>query len=216
MLNKSYILILLLLLVGCVERPFYQPTRKIYRTPSEYGLKFENVHFKSKDGTLLNGWFIPAQGEALGTVIQFHGNAQNMSSHFTFAAWLPKNKFNLFVFDYRGYGKSQGVPSREGVYQDSFAALEYLVSRKDIDKNKIIVLGQSLGGANAIAVLGKNRFPEVKGIIIDSAFYSYKKVASDALRHTSVGSIAAPISSVMVSDKYQPLDAVKNIKNTPK
>ena len=216
--NLKYIFIASLLIIfsSCVEKPFYQPTKKVYRTPEAYKLKYEEIVFKSEDGTELSGWFMPAEGKAKGTVIQFHGNAQNMTSHFIFGAWLPKYNYNFFVFDYRGYGKSKGTPSRDGIYQDSVAALEYVINRKGIDNDKIIVLGQSLGGAKAIAVLGNKHYPQVKGLIIDSAFASYKKVASDALRHTSVSSIATPASSVFVSDKYQPLKAIKEIKNIPK
>ena len=80
----------------------------------------------------------PAQGKAMGTVVHFHGNAQNMSAHYTFVSWLPAHGFNLFVFDYRGYGQSEGTLSREGVYEDSVAAVEYVRKRTDIDPRKII------------------------------------------------------------------------------
>jgi len=107
-----FLLTLSLSCQGCVGGLFYQPDRKIYDTPDRHGLKYEEVSFQSKDGTGLSGWFVPAVGKPKGTVIHFHGNAQNMTAHFGFVSWLPEQGFNLFVFDYRGYGKSAGKPDR--------------------------------------------------------------------------------------------------------
>lgn len=89
---------------GCVNKYFYYPTAQVYQTPNQIGLPHEVVTFQSADGTKLSGWFIPAVGKPLGTVIHFHGNAQNMTAHFSFVDWLPGSGFNLFVFDYRGHG----------------------------------------------------------------------------------------------------------------
>src|SRR5262245_38553000 len=120
---------LLLLLTGCVESYFYYPDRVAYSTPASAGLSYEEVTFNSRDGTQLSGWFIPAAGRnaraAKGTVVHFHGNAQNISSHWEFLDWLPARAYNVFIFDYRGYGKSQGKPEQKGVFEDSVSALQY-------------------------------------------------------------------------------------------
>jgi len=149
----------LLLLTGCVQSAFYHPDRVLYDSPARLDLKFEQMTFASKDGTRLVGWFIPARGyadpkRAKGTVVHFHGNAQNMSAHWQFVDWLPQRGFNLFVFDYRGYGASQGSPEPKGVFEDSVAALDYVRARPDVDPRRLLVLGQSLGGTNAIAAVG--------------------------------------------------------------
>lgn len=188
---------------------FYCPDHRIYTTPARDGYTYENVEFKSADGTRLTGWFIPAKGKALGTVIQYHGNAQNMSAHYSFVSWLPAHGFNLFVFDYRGYGKSGGVPSREGVYEDSVAALKYLKSRTDIDQHKIIVLGQSIGAANALTVLGKNKFDGIVGIVSESAFSAYKRVACD---HTT---LLKPFAYCLIGNKLSPEKYIGNIAPIP-
>ncbi|MFC1468053.1 alpha/beta hydrolase [Verrucomicrobiota bacterium] len=209
--------ILLAILVGVViakaanmDQNFYFPDRKVYRTPADDELEFEEVQFSSADGTRLNGWFIPAQGEALGTVVHFHGNAQNMTAHYSFVSWLPKNGFNLFVFDYRGYGKSEGHPTRDGVHQDSEAAVRYIKSRTDIDQSRIILFGQSIGGANAIAVLGANDFGGIAGIAVESAFSCYRRVASD---HITI--LARPLIPLIVRQTYSPIKAVKDISPIP-
>ena len=133
------VLSLAMLCRRCVGQMFYYPDNKVYGTPAEHGLKFEEVTFHSKDGTKLSGWFVPAKGDPKGTVIHFHGNAQNMTAHFDFVSWLPSEGFNLFVFDYRGYGKSAGKPNRKGVYEDSLAAVDYVRSRQGVDKNRILI-----------------------------------------------------------------------------
>ena len=192
-----------------LDNVFYYPDHREYTTPTADGYKYEEVQFQSKDGTKLSGWFIPAQGEALGTVIHFHGNAQNMSAHYSSVSWLPANGFNLFVFDYRGYGKSEGKVSRRGVYEDLIAAIETIKSRTDIDQNKIILFGQSIGGANALTVAGNNPFDGIVGIATDSAFSSYKSVAMD---HTT---LLKPLAALLIGNKLSPKKTVQNIAPIP-
>lgn len=194
---------------GVLDKLFYFPDKTEYTTPARDGYAYEEVEFKSEDGTVLSGWFIPAQGDAKGTVIHFHGNAQNMSAHYSFLSWLPKSGFNLFVFDYRGYGNSEGKVSRKGVYEDAVAAVETIKARTDIDQTKLILFGQSIGGANVLAVAGLNEFDGVVGVVAESAFASYKSIAVD---HTS---ILKPAAFVLIGNKYSPKRAVSNIAPTP-
>ena len=183
----------LLALTGCVQSAFYHPDRVLYDTPQRLGLKFEEVVFPSADGTRLVGWFIPARGyvdprNAKGTVVHFHGNAQNMSAHWQFVDWVPQRGFNLFVFDYRGYGASEGRPDPKGVFEDSRAALDYVRSRPDVDASRLLVFGQSLGGTNAIAVVGSGSRAGVRAIAIESTFFSYSSIASEKV--IGAGSLA--------------------------
>ena len=179
-------LLALLFSTGCVQSAFYHPDRVLYDSPARLGLEFEQVTFASKDGTRLVGWFIPARGyadpkRAKGTVVHFHGNAQNMSAHWQFVDWLPQRGFNLFVFDYRGYGGSQGSPEPKGVFEDSVAALDYVRARPDVDPQRLLVLGQSLGGSNAIAAVGSGDRAGVRAIAIESTFFSYSAIAAEKL-----------------------------------
>jgi fermentation-respiration switch protein FrsA (DUF1100 family) len=145
-------------LTGCVQSAFYHPDRVLYDTPARLGLEYEQVTFASQDGTRLSAGSSRRglrRSEAReGTVVHFHGNAQNMSAHWQFVDWLPQRGFNLFVFDYRGYGASQGSPEPKGVFEDSIAALDYVRARPDVDSQRLLALGQSLGGTNAIAAVG--------------------------------------------------------------
>lgn len=186
-----------LLLAGCVQSMFYHPDSVRYETPDALGVRYESVQFASADGTRLSGWFLPAEGrqnpkEAKGTVVHFHGNAQNMSAHWRFVAWLPKQDYNVFVFDYRGYGQSEGQPEPKGVFEDSNAALDHVRARGDVDPARLFVFGQSLGGTNAIAVVGAGNRAGVRAAAIESTFYSYSAIANDKLQG----------AGLLVSDAY--------------
>ncbi|AVQ83684.1 MULTISPECIES: alpha/beta hydrolase [unclassified Variovorax] len=186
-----------LLLAGCVQSMFYYPDNVRYETPDVLGMRYEPVQFTSADGTRLSGWFLPAADrknpkEAKGTVVHFHGNAQNMSTHWRFVAWLPKQDYNVLVFDYRGYGQSEGKPEPKGVFEDSNAALNYVRSRQDVDPERLFVFGQSLGGTNAIAVVGSGNRAGVKAAAIESTFYSYSSIANDKFKG----------AGLLVSDDY--------------
>ena len=201
---------------GCANHLFYRPDSHLYQTPTDSGLAYEDVTFESEDGTKLNGWFVPALGRAEGTVIHFHGNAQNMSSHFTYVKWLPNKGFNVFLFDYRGYGKSEGRPGRRGVYEDSVAAIRYVQSRPDVDPDRLLIFGQSLGGANAIAAVGNNDFDGVRAVAVEGTFYSYRKIVRDKLAQVPIISwLRWPLSFVLAGDSYSPSRVVDDISPTP-
>ncbi len=186
---------------------FYHPDRREYQTPRQQGLAFESVQFESADKTKLHGWFLAAKGKALGTVIHFHGNAQNLTAHFSFVEWLPRQGFNLFLFDYRGYGKSKGRPTRSGVHQDAIAALRYIKTRQDIDQDKLLVFGQSLGGAVAISAIGRMNVRGLRSIAVESTFDSYEAIAKEKVPDILAG--------LFVSDKLSPDSVIANIAPIP-
>ena len=121
---------------------FYFPSRDEPSTPAAWGLEFEPIHFKSGDGTPLHGWFIPAKGKtaktAKGTVVFSHGNAGSISYHLGFCAWLAEASYNVIIYDYRGFGKSDGeLPSEESAYEDTRAAWAELTRRVPQSKRYI-------------------------------------------------------------------------------
>ncbi len=166
-------------------RDFYFPDRIHYDSPDRLGLSYEEVTFTSADNTLLWGWFIPARNathpsEAKGTVIHMHGNAQNLTAHWQFAEWIPERGFNLFEFDYRGFGKSQGQPDPQGILEDAVAAIDYVRNRTDIDSRKLFVFGQSLGGMLAIASCAAS--PKgIQAVVAEAPAYSYSVWMNDRL-----------------------------------
>ena len=186
-MRRWFVLLWILLSIGlggCAQSMFYYPDRVLYGTPAQAELQFEQVRFASADGTELAGWLIPAVGiasmrEAKGTVIHFHGNAQNMSAHWEYSGWLARRGFNVFVFDYRGYGASAGSPAPRGVYEDSVAALRYVRARSDLDPGRLLVFGQSLVGTQAIVAVGAGERAGVCAVAVEATFLSYSTIASE-------------------------------------
>ena len=203
-------------LSSCAQNAFYYPDRTNYGTPAQQGLRYEDVRFASKDGTPLHGWFVPAQCPAesslhpaacaaRATVIHFHGNAQNLSAHWAAVRHLPAEGYNVFLFDYRGYGQSGGTPSQQGLFDDGNAALDYVRTRSDVDKEKLLVFGQSLGGTNAIAVVGAGNKAGVRAVAIESTFSSYSSIANDKL----------PGAGILVGNRYSARRFVAQISLIP-
>jgi pimeloyl-ACP methyl ester carboxylesterase len=136
------------------RKGIYYSTREIISSPANIGLKYEDAYFNTNDNFRLNGWFIPAENSR-GTLLFCHGNAGNISHRVEIIEIFNKLNLNVFIFDYRGYGRSQGIPTEEGLYQDAEAAYKYLLSHKDVDKEKIIFYGESLGANVAIDLASK-------------------------------------------------------------
>lgn len=203
-----------LFLHGCANPLFYQPDRRLYSRPADFSHGCEEVTFASRDGTKLHGWFLPAAGTPKGTVFHCHGNAQNVTAQIGFVSWLPERGYNVFAFDYRGYGASQGKPERLGVLEDTQAALRYLRSRPDVAQDRIVVFGQSLGGANAIVALATetNAAAGLRGLAVDSTFASYRLAVRDKIGDIPVLSLLRwPLSFLVVSDGYSPRDYIARL-----
>jgi len=166
-------------LLEILERQFiFFPMTQVERRPSDLGIPFDDVYFKTEDGHLLHGWFLPAPtvnspGDAVNretTLLWFHGNAGNMGHRVDdLALFHHLLGVNVFIFDYRGYGNSKGKPSERGVYLDSRAALAYLTGREDVAPERIVYFGRSLGAAVAVE-LALHHPPD--GMVLYSPFTS--------------------------------------------
>jgi len=152
----------------------YYPEHIISADPSNIGLEFENVSFKTEDRVKLSGWFIPSEG-ASGVILFCHGNAGNISHRLESIQIFHRLGLNVFIFDYRGYGRSEGKPSEIGTYKDVEAVWQYLVEERQVSPNSIVVFGRSLGGAVA-AWLANRHTPGA--LILESAFTSVPDIAA--------------------------------------
>jgi len=144
----------------------FYPSRNITSIPSDIGLPYEDIFVTTQDGYKIHGWYIKSP-EAKATVLFFHGNAGNLSNRLEKILMFHQIPLNVFIIDYRGYGKSEGRPSEAGMYKDAEAAFDYLITREDVDSKKIIAYGASLGGVVAIDLAGKRN---VACLITDSSF----------------------------------------------
>jgi pimeloyl-ACP methyl ester carboxylesterase len=195
LVRNVWVVMLFVALTGCANSLFYYPDRVDYEARLPVPIPHEDVWIDSTDEVRLHGWFLKAQGEVKATVVYLHGNAQNLTAHAGYVDWLPAAGFNVLIVDYRGYGLSTGQPSRAGVLADAKASWFYALSRKDVDPEKMILFGQSLGGANALALAGRERLPGLRAVVADSAFSAYGRIGREKILQIPVlGYVLWPFS----------------------
>lgn len=152
----------------------YFPIRPVSADPADISLEFESVSLETKDGVRLSAWFIP-HPDARGVLLFCHGNAGNIGHRLESIAIFHRLGLDVFIFDYRGYGQSEGKPSETGTYQDAEAAWRYLTEERQIEPGRIIIFGRSLGGAVA-AWLAQHHTPAA--LILESSFTSLPDIAA--------------------------------------
>ena len=150
------------------------PARAIGQTPAAAGLTFAEVTFATEDGERLHGWWVPARREpSCGHVLLCHGNAGNIGDRLPHVDRLSSAGFDVLAFDYRGYGRSTGRPSEQGLRRDARAARAALL-QQSVDPAKILYLGESLGAAVALALALEH---PPAGVVLQSAFTSIRDMA---------------------------------------
>ncbi|MBN1527239.1 MAG: alpha/beta hydrolase [Candidatus Omnitrophica bacterium] len=191
--------VILLAGIRYIERhSIYFPMKAMFSTPEAAGMPYEEVYLKTSDGKRLHGWFIP-NGKAAFTVVFCHGNAGNISHRIEKLSMLRDLGLSVFIFDYRGYGKSEGVPDEAGLYKDAAAAYEYVTGEKNVPADAVIVYGESIGGAVGIDLARKM---PVKALITEEAFSSVKDMAA----------IAYPfLPHFIFSSRFDSLSKIKDV-----
>lgn len=148
------------------KRSLFYPIARVDHTPAEIGFAFEDVAIRTPDGLTLHGWWVPAQNSGA-TLIFFHGNAGNIGDRLGKIELFHHLGLNILIFDYRGYGQSEGRPSEAGIYKDALGAYDYLRTRRDVDSQRVVFYGASLGGAVAVDLARKR---PCAALIVDSSF----------------------------------------------
>jgi fermentation-respiration switch protein FrsA (DUF1100 family) len=153
----------------------YRPLREMVAEPAAHGYRYEDVSFTTEDGVRLHGWYVP-HPDARYVMLFFHGNTRNISWCMDSLELFHRLGFSTFMFDYRGYGRSEGRPDEQGTYRDAMAAWEYLVRERGVEAGRIVLLGRSLGGAVA-AWLAARQTP--RALVLESTFLSFPDVAAE-------------------------------------
>jgi uncharacterized protein len=142
------------------------------------GLDFEDAWFTAADGARLHGWYVPCE-QPRAVVLYCHGNAGNLSN------WIDAIRIlhdrigvSVMIFDYRGFGRSEGTPSEAGVLADARAARAWLAERAGVSEDRIVLMGRSLGGAVAIDLAAKDG---ARALILESTFTSMPEVGRAAM-----------------------------------
>ena len=207
------------LLSGCTNL-FFHPHSLLIETPDKYGVEYRSENIRAADGTALNAWFLPARDKdgrgAKATILFLHGNAENISTHFRSIAWMPAEGFSVLALDYRGYGASQGTPSLAGAQLDIDAAMRSLLVHQGVDPNRIVIFGQSLGGALAIHYAAHSAYrANIRAVVIDSAFYDYRQIAREKLASSYITWLFQWLPWVIIDNDYSPAASVAALSPLP-
>lgn len=189
---------------GWAERLFYYPSRAEFVTPDGA----EDVWFTNADGLKLHGWFIPPEGNPEGpwpVVLHVHGNAHNLIDHVGFCDWLTEHGYAVMLFDYRQYGRSEHGPlDRDAVLRDANAALDAVLARDDIDPDRLVVFGFSLGGATSIRLMSQRDEP--LALVAAAPFSGWQRVAGDYV---------PGISKLLIRSGGDPEEAIAQVGDRP-
>jgi len=214
LMKKTVFLFVLVSLTGCTSFLF-QPQRPTYATPDMLGVLYEDIALKTSDNLRLHGWKLLAEDNTEGSVLYFHGNAENISTHFTNVFWLTKQGFDVYLFDYRGYGQSEGTAQLDAIISDMDIMIGYTV-RLIPEKEKLTIVGHSLGGALAIYGVAKtNHKDRIKVLLTVEAFADYRDATQDVLSLNWFTWLFQWPLSFTIDNSYRPADVVGEVAPVP-
>ena len=138
------------------DRMVYVPTRNVFTDPAKaHALPFEDLALKTEDGLTIRAWYTPAD-DPRAVLLFCHGNGGNLAHRADVIKGFHDQGFSSLIFDYRGYGHSEGRPSEQGTYLDAQAAWDFLVNQRGISRRSIVIIGRSLGGPIAARTAARN------------------------------------------------------------
>ncbi|PCI70001.1 MAG: alpha/beta hydrolase [Piscirickettsiaceae bacterium] len=212
---RTLIILFVLALSGC-SSVFFFPMEKQILTPNKLGLDYQNVTLAGDEQPAIHGWFMPAIGDVKGTVYFLHGNAENISTHLQSVYWLPEEGYQLFMIDYRGFGKSEGHANLPGAIEDIEAGFEWLLNKQP-SHVPIFLLGQSLGASMGIyfAATHAKAAERLSGVISDAAFTGYGDIARHAASQTWVTWLLQYPASWLMIRGYDAVDYVGTLSPIP-
>ena len=154
------------------SRMVFLPMKELALTPDDMDISYRDVSIPITDKEKIHAWYFP-DGESKKAVLFCHGNAGNISHRMETVELLKGFRVNVLLFDYRGYGLSDGSPTEPGIYLDTRAAFDWLVKEEGFKPEDIVLLGRSLGGAAAIDLAAKT---VCGGLIVESSFTSANEI----------------------------------------
>jgi len=201
-------------LTGCSPyRFFYHPNKKLYLDPQKLNLSYEMMEYPSLNGKKLFALLFKTSLEPKGIVVHFHGNFGNVSNHFTQSYFLVNYGFDVLVFDYQGYGGSQGKPNPRKTVDDGISSIRFAQQLNRKKENGVFLLGQSIGGAAALVAMAKE--PLAKAAVIEASFPSYRMMARDVLKRSILVWPLYPFYPWFVTKKYDPIRYLDQIAGRP-
>lgn len=215
--GRALALAVALLATSC-NRVYYQPSRGSHGDAAAAGHAFSDHYFLSGSGNRLHGRLFPRRpgSEAKGLWVFFHGSGRNLSGSYSMYAWVTAHGWDYFVFDYSGYGRSTGGPGREALFRDGITALELSANSLLGEGGKLILSGESLGGAvllgSAAAWEGRR---QATLLFVDGAFPSYRKVARAVMAERFYAWPFQALGPLLVSDEHAPERGLDSLEGIP-
>ena len=207
-------MLLLLVLQGCTNVLFV-PSRQHLLTPDKVHLSYSDIHIAAADGVKLHGWYLPATAPVRGNILFLHGNGENISTHLATVYWLPAEGYDVYLFDYRGYGQSQGDVGLAGSLSDIESMIAYVAANKSTPQ-KVIVLGHSLGASMGIVAVSQSAHKQdMAGMISIAAFSDYGAVTRDVLSRSWVTWLFQWPLSLAIDNRFSPKKYIADISPLP-
>ena len=189
------------------DRMVFFPTREMEVSPADIGLEFEDVFIEVGNSEKVHAWYVPARNKdnldnnsCAPTVLFFHGNGGNISHRLPTIELVVELGANIMLLDYRGYGRSDGVPGEDNMYHDAEACYRQLIETRGVSSDQIILFGRSLGGAVAIELATR---VECAGLIVESSFTSAKAIGNLMFPYFPVG--------LLLKHKFASIEKIRNI-----
>ena len=213
-LKHVILLSCVLLVAGCTDLIFY-PMREHVLTPDALGIKYQDIFVETADELQLHGWKLFTEAEPRGALLFFHGNAENISTHIGNVFWLVERGYEVYLFDYRGYGRSQGEAELDPIVDDMQRLIGFTVTALPADRN-LIVMGQSLGASLSIYAIAHSRHRDrIAALVSVAAFSDYHDIAQDALAKSWLFWFFQWPLSKTISNTYSPVESVARVAPVP-
>jgi alpha-beta hydrolase superfamily lysophospholipase len=203
-------------LLGCSSF-LYWPTHEVHVDMTKLPIPPQIENLPIDQNEKINIWtFKTPAKKPKGVFVQFHGNGQNLSTHFLYFYWVVEKGYDLVVFDYRGYGQSSDYSTNpKSTVEDGVAVLRYV--QQKFPKQKRIAVGQSLGGAVLLSsLLQAPPEDQPEFVVLDSTFASYQQAARSVLKKRWFLYPIIPFTYLTFSDKYAPIDHLRELNKQPK
>lgn len=217
-MKTRLLLILFLLITSSCSHLFYQPDSILYTDKQKIQKYFKEIEIPGPEGKIIAWSFsnpdLKSDQKKPVHLVFFHGNAQNVSSHFYSLFWILERGYDFTIFDYPGYGGSEGESTRESTTKTGIEVIKW--AQQSFPHKKIFVFGQSLGGNVAIYSASKILpDPQICGLGVDSSYLSYHTVARRILAGNWLTWLFQPIAYLFVSNSFSASEGIKNLNFTP-
>ena len=209
-----WLLLSVLLASGCTHLIFGPLKQHIY-SPDIVDLDYDNIYAVTGDGLKLHGWKLHAADKRTGSLVFFHGNGENISTHFANVYWLAEHGYDVYLFDYRGYGKSEGSPQLDAIVADFDVMLAAVLQQLPREEN-LVVMGHSFGASLSIYGVAHSQYRDrISALISVAAFADYRMITREMLSRSWITWALQWPLSLTIDNSYRPLDSIALISPIP-